>query len=154
MRGPHNIWRLARTGATFERTGAMGAVLEAMEAPRAIRIAARVLGWPLKWFGLRGDPDMPPVPRALQALGPAYIKFGQILSTRPDVVGPEMAHLKRALPKEINGYHFEDAKQLESALVKMPLSGDVIMVKSSNGIGLSRIVKKMRDNYKAVDRSD
>ena len=70
------------------------------------------------------------------------------------MVGPEMAHLYRALPKEINGYHFEDAKQLESALVKMPLSGDVIMVKSSNGIGLSRIVKKMRDKYKAVDRSD
>ncbi len=70
------------------------------------------------------------------------------------MVGPEMAHLKRALPKEINGYHFEDANQLESALVKMPLSGDVIMIKSSNGIGLSKIVKKMREKYKAVDRSD
>ncbi|NKX45006.1 2-polyprenylphenol 6-hydroxylase [Roseicyclus persicicus] len=91
MRGPHNIWRLVRTGATFERTGAMGAVLEAMDAPRSIRIAARVLGWPFKWLGLRGNPATPPVPRALTALGPAYIKFGQILSTRPDVVGAEMA---------------------------------------------------------------
>jgi ubiquinone biosynthesis protein len=34
---------------------------------------------------------MPPVPRALTALGPAYIKFGQILSTRPDVVGDRLA---------------------------------------------------------------
>ena len=31
MRGPHNIWRLIRTGATFERTGAMREALEAME---------------------------------------------------------------------------------------------------------------------------
>ena len=38
MRGPHNIWRLVRTGATLERTGAMRAVLDAMEAPRALRV--------------------------------------------------------------------------------------------------------------------
>jgi hypothetical protein len=44
VKGPHNIWRLVRTGATFERTGAMGAVLEAMDAPPAVRVAARVLG--------------------------------------------------------------------------------------------------------------
>jgi len=91
VKGPHNIWRLIRTGATFERTGAMGVVLAALEAPRAIRIAARVLGWPFSFLGLRGDPDMPPVPRALTALGPAYIKFGQLLSTRPDVVGGGLA---------------------------------------------------------------
>jgi ubiquinone biosynthesis protein len=53
VKGPHNIWRLVRTGATFERTGAMGAVLEAMEAPSAVRTVARVLGWPFKWLGLR-----------------------------------------------------------------------------------------------------
>ena len=33
MRGPHNIWRLIRTGATLERTGAMGVVLDAFDAP-------------------------------------------------------------------------------------------------------------------------
>ncbi|MDT1061542.1 2-polyprenylphenol 6-hydroxylase [Paracoccus sp. CPCC 101403] len=91
MRGPHNIWRLIRTGATFERTGAMGAALDAMNAPARIRMAAHVLGWPFAWLGYKGDPALPPVTRAITALGPAYIKFGQILSTRPDVVGPELA---------------------------------------------------------------
>ena len=38
MRGVHNIWRLIRTGATFERTGAMRQVLEAVEAPRGVRM--------------------------------------------------------------------------------------------------------------------
>ncbi len=91
MRGPHNIWRLIRTGATFQRTGAMGVVLDAMNAPASIRIAAHVVGWPFAWLGKKGNPDLPPVTRAITALGPAYIKFGQILSTRPDVVGPELA---------------------------------------------------------------
>ena len=88
MRGPHNLWRLIRTGATFERTGAMKQALEALDAPPTLRVAARVLGWPFQWLGLEGDPSQPPILRALTALGPAYIKFGQLLSTRPDVVGP------------------------------------------------------------------
>ena len=91
MRGPHNIWRLIRTGATFERTGAMRQALEALAAPPSLRVVARVLGWPFQWLGYQGDPTQPPVARALTALGPAYIKFGQLLSTRPDVVGPELA---------------------------------------------------------------
>ena len=91
MRGPHNLWRLIRTGATFERTGAMRTALEAFDAPPTLRVAARVLGWPFQWLGYEGDPTQPPILRALTALGPAYIKFGQLLSTRPDVVGPELA---------------------------------------------------------------
>ncbi|WP_166417909.1 2-polyprenylphenol 6-hydroxylase [Cochlodiniinecator piscidefendens] len=101
MRGPHNIWRLIRTGATFERTGAMPIILEAMDAPPALRVLARVLGWPFKWLGLKGDPAMPPATRALTALGPAYIKFGQILSTRPDVVGDEMARALTVLQDKL-----------------------------------------------------
>ena len=97
MRGPHNIWRLIRTGATFERTGAMGEVLAALEAPPRLRLIARVMGWPFKWLGYRGDPELPPITRAITALGPAYIKFGQVMSTRPDVVGVQMANQLRML---------------------------------------------------------
>ncbi|MBY6066492.1 2-polyprenylphenol 6-hydroxylase [Leisingera aquaemixtae] len=101
MRGPHNILRLIRTGATFERTGAMHSVLEAFEAPKPIRVLARLLGWPFKWLGYKGDPLMPPETRALNALGPAYIKFGQVLSTRPDVVGKDLANQLRVLQDKL-----------------------------------------------------
>ncbi|MEM8580981.1 MAG: 2-polyprenylphenol 6-hydroxylase [Pseudomonadota bacterium] len=110
MRGPHNFWRLLRTGATFERTGAMAVALEAMDAPRPLRIAARVLGWPFQWLGMKGDPALPPVTRALSALGPAYIKFGQILSTRPDVVGPDLARQLQVLQDKLPPFSIEEAK--------------------------------------------
>ncbi|OSP54735.1 2-polyprenylphenol 6-hydroxylase [Pseudoruegeria sp. SK021] len=110
MRGPHNIWRLIRTGATFERTGAMGVVLEAMNAPASLRVLARVLGWPFKPLGLKGDPSVPPVTRALTALGPAYIKFGQILSTRPDVVGEELAAQLSVLQDKLPPFPIDVAK--------------------------------------------
>ena len=101
MRGPHNIWRLIRTGATMERSGAMGLALDAMEAPRPLRIAARVLAFPFRWLGYRGDASLPPATRAVTALGPAYIKFGQILSTRPDVVGTGLATDLRVLQDKL-----------------------------------------------------
>ena len=117
MKGPHNIWRLVRTGATFERTGAMGVVLDAVEAPPALRAAARILAWPFKWLGYEGDPAMPPVTRALSALGPAYIKFGQVLSTRPDVVGEELANQLRVLQDKLPPFPVEAAKaQVETEL--------------------------------------
>ncbi|WP_127901254.1 2-polyprenylphenol 6-hydroxylase [Solirhodobacter olei] len=112
MRGPHNIWRLIRTGATLERTGAMHAVLEAVNAPPRLRLAARVLGWPFKWLGLKGDTSLPPTTRAITALGPAYIKFGQILSTRPDVVGQEMADQLRYLQDKLPPFPIGTAKRM------------------------------------------
>ncbi len=101
LRAPFNLWRLIRTGATFERTGAMAVVLEKMNVPPRLRFVARVLGWPFKFLGLRGDPALPPLTRALTALGPAYIKFGQTLATRPDVVGPELADQLRYLQDQL-----------------------------------------------------
>ncbi|MEO9897328.1 MAG: 2-polyprenylphenol 6-hydroxylase [Paracoccaceae bacterium] len=110
MRGPHNIIRLIRTGATLERTGAMNVVLDAFDAPGLVRLVAKTLGKPFRWLGYRGDPTMPAATRALTALGPAYIKFGQVLSTRPDVVGDKMALQLRVLQDKLPPFSVEEAK--------------------------------------------
>jgi len=121
VRGPHNIWRLIRTGATMERTGAMGVVLEAMEAPRQLRVLARVLAWPFKWLGYKGDETLPPATRALTALGPAYIKFGQILSTRPDIVGEDLAVQLRVLQDQLPPFSRDVAKAAIEEELDRPL---------------------------------
>lgn len=122
MRGPHNIIRLIRTGATFERTGAMDVVLEAYKAPRRLRFAAHLLGWPFKWLGLKGDPALPPATRALTALGPAYIKFGQVLSTRPDIVGDDLAQQLKYLQDKLPPFPTEIAKAMIEAELGAPVS--------------------------------
>jgi ubiquinone biosynthesis protein len=121
MRGPHNIVRLVRTLATLERTGAIGVVLEAFRAPPRLRVVARVLGWPFKWLGLKGDPALPPATRALTALGPAYIKFGQILSTRPDVVGDELALQLKYLQDKLPPFPVEVAKRMVAEELEVPV---------------------------------
>ncbi len=110
MRGPHNIIRLIRTGATLERTGAMKVVLDAFEAGPLLRGVFRGLVWPFQWLGYKGNVTMPPAVRALTALGPAYIKFGQILSTRPDVVGDELAVQLRVLQDKLPPFPVAEAK--------------------------------------------
>ncbi len=110
MRGPHNLWRLIRTGATFERTGAMAQALEALDAPPSLRALARVLGWPFQWLGFEGDPSQPPILRALTALGPAYIKFGQIMSTRPDIVGDDLARQLTILQDKLPPFSDAEAR--------------------------------------------
>ncbi|MDF1856299.1 2-polyprenylphenol 6-hydroxylase [Pseudooceanicola sp.] len=122
MRGPHNIWRLARTGATLERTGAMKIILDAYEAPPLLRFAARIIGWPIQWLGMRGDPAMPPATRALTALGPAYIKFGQILSTRPDLVGDDLALQLRILQDKLPPFPNAAARSAVEAELGHPLA--------------------------------
>ncbi|WP_420861716.1 2-polyprenylphenol 6-hydroxylase [Algirhabdus cladophorae] len=139
MRGPHNIWRLIRTGATLERTGAMGIVLEAFDAPAPLRIVARVLGWPFKWLGLKGDPSTPPVVRALTALGPAYIKFGQVLSTRPDVVGDEMATQMRVLQDKLPPFPVHIAKQ--SVRDELNIDPDVVFSSFSEPVAAASIAQ-------------
>ncbi|MEL7255055.1 MAG: 2-polyprenylphenol 6-hydroxylase [Pseudomonadota bacterium] len=110
MRGPHNLLRLVRTGATLERTGAMREILNAMDAPPLVRGAVRVVGWPFQWLGYRGNLKEPPTVRALTALGPAYIKFGQIFSTRPDIVGTDLAKQLRVLQDKLPPFEASAAK--------------------------------------------
>lgn len=121
MRGPHNILRLIRTGATLERTGALKLILDAYQAPWGLRIAAKIIGWPFQWLGYKGDPSMPPATRALSALGPAYIKFGQILSTRPDVVGDDLADQLRVLQDKLPPFPMEEARSMIESELEQPL---------------------------------
>ncbi len=151
MRGPHNLWRLVRTGATMERTGAMRVALDAMEAPVALRVAARVLGWPFKFLGYKGDPSLPPVTRALTALGPAYIKFGQILSTRPDVVGEDLANQLQVLQDKLPPFPTSQAKSTIAA--ELGRSVDELFVDFSEPVAAASIAQ-VHKAQKAVTGED
>ena len=152
MRGPHNIWRLIRTGATLERTGAMNVVLEAFKAPPALRIVAKILGWPFQWLGHKGDPSMPPATRALTALGPAYIKFGQVLSTRPDVVGDELASQLRVLQDKLPPFSLAEAKR--SIAAELELEPDDVFSEISEPVAAASIAQvhhaRIRETGKEV----
>ncbi len=63
------------------------------------------------------------------------------------LAGPEMRALADKVPNDIYCEYEKSADDLVGSLMATPQAGDVFMVKSSNGIGFSRIVKAFLDKY-------
>ncbi len=82
-----DTWRLMRAGAALARHD----VVFPGEYQKRIPAPARLVGRTLRLFGggARGRPGER-MAKALERLGPAYIKMGQFLATRPDLFGVEV----------------------------------------------------------------
>jgi ubiquinone biosynthesis protein len=95
---PVHLWRLLKWGRTLARHGALQGIERDPLTPPNVRRLCRVarLG--------ANVPATVDYAAALQEIGPAAIKFGQALATRPDLVGIEAAEnlmqLQDSLPPE------------------------------------------------------
>jgi len=81
-----HVWRLLKWGRVLARHGALRGIEHDPNTPPPVRRLARIAR-----FGAR-IPDTPTYATAFQEIGPAAIKLGQALATRPDLVGEEAAH--------------------------------------------------------------
>lgn len=113
--------RLARFAGTLARNNALYPVLEGMGFSHAGLRALSVVCWLLRPFGVRGDPSLPPVTRALVALGPAYVKFGQSLATRPDIVGSDLTKVLRPLQDRLPSFSDAEARATIEAQLRQPV---------------------------------
>lgn len=87
-----NSLRLARAGLVLAQHG-VRFVPKGTSVPPGLRLA-RALTAPVRWVAAPFRATEPPEARvaaALTRLGPSYIKLGQFLATRQDVIGPELA---------------------------------------------------------------
>ena len=80
-----HIWRLLKWGRTAARHGALRGIEEDPNTPGPVKRLVK-----LARFGTR-QPPTPDYAGAFRAIGPAAIKLGQTLATRPDLVGDEAA---------------------------------------------------------------
>ena len=91
-----HVWRLLKWGRILARHGALRGIERDPLTPPPVRRLVRIAR-----FGAR-VPAQPAYADALEAIGPAAIKFGQTLATRPDLVGEHAAldllRLQDALP--------------------------------------------------------
>ncbi|WP_112380965.1 2-polyprenylphenol 6-hydroxylase [Sphingomonas carotinifaciens] len=96
-----HLWRLLKWGRTLARHGALRGIERDPNTPAPVRRLARVAR-----FGAR-QPAKPAYADAFQAIGPAAIKLGQTLATRPDLVGEEAAHDLLRLQDQLPPVPFE-----------------------------------------------
>ena len=110
-----HLWRLLKWGRTLARHGALTGIEQDPLTPKPVRRLARIAR-----FGAR----IPPTPNyaaALLAIGPAAIKLGQALSTRPDLVGDKAAENLSLLQDDLPPAPFAAIKQTIEASFGQPL---------------------------------
>jgi ubiquinone biosynthesis protein len=107
-----NVLRLARAGVVLAQHG-VRFVPQGTPAPLALKLAhaatlpVRVLTWPFR----AGRPKETRVARALTSLGPSYVKLGQFLATREDLIGAELAHDLRHLQDKLPPFSMAEARR-------------------------------------------
>jgi ubiquinone biosynthesis protein len=110
-----HVWRLLKWGRVLARHGALRGIERDPNTPPQVRRLARIAR-----FGAR-IPRVPTYGEAFQELGPAAIKFGQALATRPDLVGDEAARNLQTLQDNLPPAPFEDIRRAIEAGLEKPL---------------------------------
>ena len=121
MKWFHNPFRLIRVVGTFFRTGAVDQILKITKVSGLLKFVILFTCKPLLVFGIKGPYKKSPIVRALIALGPAYIKFGQLLSTRPDIVGDNLANELKVLQDSLDPFPTAEAKKIVSEELGSPI---------------------------------
>ena len=103
---PAHLVRLARAGFVFAREGVFG-IIDPMVAP----VGARPLLRMARLLERRTTgPAESRLSAALTKLGPSYVKLGQFLATRPDVVGAALARDLESLQDRMPPFAQADAE--------------------------------------------
>ena len=112
-----HLFRLARAGFVFAREGVLG-----LADPAPLPAPAR-LGLKLARLIERPTAEGASVrlSTALTRLGPTYVKLGQFLATRPDVVGPALARDLELLQDRMAPFPQAEAEAQVAAALGKPL---------------------------------
>ncbi|MGZ3245850.1 MAG: 2-polyprenylphenol 6-hydroxylase [Croceibacterium sp.] len=96
-----HIWRLLTWGRTLAKHGALRGIERDPNTPQPVKRLTRIAR-----FGTV-QPRTPDYAAAFQDIGPAAIKLGQSLATRPDLVGEEAARNLLSLQDDLPPVPFE-----------------------------------------------
>src|SRR5688572_1228978 len=106
-------FRLVRAGFVLAREGALS-IVDNAALPPSLRFGISV-GRLFERGAVRRTGRVERLTRALNKLGPTYVKFGQTLGTRPDIVGIDVAADLSALQDKMEPF---DARLVPGLLVE------------------------------------
>jgi ubiquinone biosynthesis protein len=115
-----NLMRLAKAGFTLARHDALLPPEQVARLPWIARIILKCAQ-----IGKRDDVAVSHVTKlttALASLGPSYIKLGQFLSTRPDVIGVKRAFELKALQDSLPPFSQREAEATVESELGLPVS--------------------------------
>ena len=120
-----NILRLIRVSFVMGRYGALFALKE-LELPPSLRMVASVMTIGISAHGRPGER----LAKALENLGPSFIKLGQALSTRADLVGENFAR---------------DLSSLQDRVPPFPAHKARAVIEEELGLSIEELFKEFDD---------
>lgn len=132
-----HIWRLLRWGRTLALHGALRDLERSPNTPPAVRRLARIAR-----LGTR-QPPVPDYATAFRAIGPAAIKLGQTLATRPDLIGEEPARNLLTLQDALPPVDFAAVRPVIEAGLDRPI-GEAFATLDERPIGSASIAQVYR----------
>ncbi|GGF02172.1 2-polyprenylphenol 6-hydroxylase [Stappia taiwanensis] len=113
------VFRLARAGLVMAREGVFG-IVDLPDLPPAQRMALRTIRL-LERRSVRRKTADKRLSDALNRLGPSYVKLGQFLATRPDVVGREIATDLTSLQDQLPAFPMAEARRVVEEQLGQPV---------------------------------
>jgi ubiquinone biosynthesis protein len=113
-----HLFRLARAGFVFAREGVL-ALVDPAPLPAPARLGLRIARLFERETAAGSSVRLS---AALTRLGPTYVKLGQFLATRPDVVGPALARDLESLQDRMAPFAQSEAEAAVAAALGKPLS--------------------------------
>jgi len=117
-----NLMRLGRAGLVFAQHG-VSFVPKGMRVPAILHVArlltlpVRLVTWPFRLGRPRGQR----ISDALGALGPSYIKLGQFMATRADVIGPKLANDLKHLQDKMPAFPMRESRRAIEESLQAPV---------------------------------
>lgn len=124
LRSLRNISRLVRAGRIMARYDALFPPEFEADVPGFVKLGRSLAAIRLPWEP-KGDASGDVIQRlstALETLGPSYIKLGQFLATRPDIIGTELAGDLAALRDRLPPFGRQAAEEIIEAELGSPVS--------------------------------
>ncbi len=109
MRRVHQLIRLAKINIVFLRHG-LDEYIFALHIFRPISFLYRLLPW--NWFRRHTEPRAVRLRKALEDLGPIFIKLGQMLSTRKDLLPEDLAVELAKLQDNVPPFPNDEARRI------------------------------------------
>ena len=107
------IFMLFKIGRKLSSSGAISSIYEIYEPPIIIKIFFSIIGF--KFVEEKKTTDLSPGKKlcsALQEMGTTFIKLGQFLATRPDIIGENISKELEKLQDKLPAFDISQAKNI------------------------------------------
>ncbi|MBI5040763.1 MAG: ubiquinone biosynthesis regulatory protein kinase UbiB [Gammaproteobacteria bacterium] len=115
---PGQLWRVLHINIVLVRNG-LDEIVFATHLFRPVRFLYYLAPW--NWLGREHAPRAVRIRRTLEQLGPIFVKFGQILSTRRDLLPDDIAEELARLQDRVQPFPGKQARALIEKAYGQPL---------------------------------